>query len=154
MFEMYPAGSMLKDIIGNFWICRAKAAITRHRFITMDDQENYYMQKYLLNVPLSPNDDVIINPPLSWIQVAMNANLVDQHDDVKASLFDAVKRGFNVENIQSLVKLYLEHEFLDEQEADAFISTLRTGTDSHEEIREVTDQLFGDGESDHHKVNP
>ena len=96
MFEMYPAGTMLKDINGNFWIQRAKAAITRHRFITMDDQENYYTQKYLFNVPLPPTDDVIINPPLSWIQVAMNANLVNQHDDVKASLFDAVKRGFNV----------------------------------------------------------
>ena len=78
----------------------------------------------------------------------MHTNLVDQHDDVKASLFDAVKRGFNVENIQSLAKLYLEHEFLDEQEADAFLSTLPTGTDSHKEIREMTDQLFGDGESD------
>ena len=90
MFEMHPTGTMLKDINGNFWIRRAKAA---HRFITMDDQENYYMQKYLLNVLLSPNDDVIINPPLSWIQVAMNANLVDQHDDVKASLFVWWPRG-------------------------------------------------------------
>ena len=46
---------------------------------------------------------------------------------------DAVKRGFNFENIQSLVKMYLENEFLDEEEADAFLSTLPVGTDSKEE---------------------
>ena len=61
-------------------------------------------------------------------------------------LEDAVKQGFNFENIQSLVKMYLENEFLDEEEADAFLSTLPVGTDSKEEIREVTDQLFGNGE--------
>jgi len=61
------------------------------------------MQKYLLELPITPNDDVT-NPPSSWIQFAMKANLVDQHHDVRASLLDAVKCGFNVENIQSLVK--------------------------------------------------
>ena len=148
MLETYPAGTMLKDTNGNFWVRRARAAITRHRFITVDDQENYYMQKYLLSIPVSPNDDVVANPPSSWIQVAMSANLVDQHHDVRANLMDAVKRGFNFENIQSLVKMYLENEFLDEEEADAFLSTLPVGTDSKEEIREVTDQLFGNGEGD------
>ena len=45
------------------------------------DQDNYYMQKYLLSIPVSPNDDVA-HPPSSWIQVAMSENLVDQHHDV------------------------------------------------------------------------
>ena len=106
------------------------------------------MQKYLLNIPITPDHDVIIHPPLSWIEVAMKANLVDQHHDVKANLLDAVKRGFKIENIQSLVQMYLEHEFLDEQEADAFLSTLPTGTNNVEEVREVTDQLFGNDEGD------
>ena len=44
--------------------------------------------------------------------------------------------------------MYLENEFLDEEEADAFLSTLPVGTDSKKEIREVTDQLFGNGEGD------
>ena len=61
---------------------------------------------------------------------------------------DAVKCGYNFENIQSLVKLYLEHDFLDEEEADAFLSTLPVGTNTKEELREVTDQLFGNDESD------
>ena len=57
------------------------------------------MQKYLLNVPICATDDVIINPPKSWIRIAMKADLVDQHHDVKASLHDAVKHGFKAENI-------------------------------------------------------
>ena len=148
MLEAYPAGTMLKDNNGHYWVRRARAAITRHRFITVDDQENYYMQKYLLKVPLTQNNDVVVYPPSSWIQAAMHANLVDQQHDVRANLMDAVKRGFNFESIQSLVKLYLEHDFLDEVEADAFLSTLPVGTDTKEELREVTDQLFGNGEGD------
>ena len=133
MLETYPAGTMLEDISGYFWVRRAQAAITRHRFIT-DDQENYYMQKYLLSISVSPNDDIVAHPPSSWIKVAMSANLVDQHHDVRANLMDAVKRGFNFENIRSLVKMYLENEFLDEEEADAFLSTLPVGTDSKGEL--------------------
>ena len=90
MLETYPAGTMLKDGAGSFWIRRARASVTRHRFITVDDQENYYMQKYLLTTPVTPNDDISTHPPLSWIQVAMNANLVDQHHDVRVNLLDAV----------------------------------------------------------------
>ena len=65
MLEAYPVGTMLKDITGHFWVCRAWAAITRHRFITVDDQEKCYMQKYLLKIPFYPNDDVIVYPPSS-----------------------------------------------------------------------------------------
>ena len=148
MFEMYPPGTMLKDVTGNYWVCRARAAITHLRFITVDDQENYYMQKYLLNISITPKDDVIVHPPLSWIQVTVNVNLVDQHHVVRVNLLDAVKRGFNIENIKTLVQMYLEHEFLEEEEAYAFLSTLPTGTNITEEIREVTDQLFGNGEDD------
>ena len=43
MLETYPAGTMLKDNTGHFWVHRARAAITKHRFITVDDEENYYM---------------------------------------------------------------------------------------------------------------
>ena len=99
MLEKFPAGTMLKNIAGNYWIRRAKAAITHHRFITVDEQENYYMQKYLINIPVTPFSDVIKHPPSSWIQVAINVNIVDQLYDVRANLQDAVKRGFTLENI-------------------------------------------------------
>jgi len=53
------------------------------------------MQKYLLKISLTPND-VVTQPPSSWVQFAMKGNLVDQHHDVRASLMDAVKCDFNV----------------------------------------------------------
>ena len=49
------------------------------------------MQKYLLSIPVSPNDDIVAHPLSSWIKVAMSANLVDQHHDVRANLMDAIK---------------------------------------------------------------
>ena len=67
---------------------------------------------------------------------------------------NAVKQGFNFENIQLLIKMYLENKFLDEEEADAFHSTLPVGTDSKEEISEVTDQLFGNSEGDEILLTP
>ena len=146
ILETYPPGSMLVDTDGAYRVRRATAAITRHRFITVEDQEAYYEQNYLLTVPLTPTDDIIINPPLSWVKAAMQADLVDQHHDAKANLMDAVKCGFSLENIQFIVKLYVEHQFLDEDEADAFLTTLPTSTSNREEVREVTDQLLDDQE--------
>jgi len=73
MLETYPPGSMLVDIAGTYWVRRATAAVTRHRFITVEDQEAYHEQKYLLTVPLTPTDDVITNPPLSWVKAAMQS---------------------------------------------------------------------------------
>ena len=61
------------------------------------------MQNVLLNIPVNPNDEVVTQPPSSWIQAAMNANLVDQHHDARVSLMDAVKRGFSFENISQYV---------------------------------------------------
>ena len=75
----FSAGSMF------YWIRRATACVTRHRFnVTVDtkEQEAHYKQKYLLNVPLCPSDDVIVSPPSSWIQAAMEKGLVDEKLDV------------------------------------------------------------------------
>ena len=116
---------MLMDTVGNFWIRRARACVTRHRFISLDDQEAFYVKKYLLEVPISLKDNVVTNPPSSWIKVAMVAGLADENHDAKANLMDA---GFSFDNIKSIVKLYLEHRFLDEEEADVFMSNLQIGT--------------------------
>ena len=144
MLENHPPGSMVPDQNGTYWVRRATAAVTRHRFITVEDQETYYEQKYLLTVPLTSTDSIITQPPSSWVRAAMEANLVDEHHDARATLMDAVKRGFSIENIQSIVKMYVENQFLDEDEADTFLSTLPSGTSSKEKVREVTDQLLDD----------
>ena len=144
MLERYPPGSMLVDSNGTYWVRKATGAVTRHRFITIDDQETYYEQKYLLTVPLTATDSIVNEPPSSWVKAAMEANLVDEQHDARATLMDVVKRGFSFENIKAIVKMYIEHQFLDEDEADAFLTTLPTGTSNKEDVREVTDQLLDD----------
>ena len=45
--------------------------ITRHRFISSvgDDTEKYYQQKYLLNVPITEDHQVVLNPRKSWVEL-------------------------------------------------------------------------------------
>ena len=95
----------------------------------------------------SATDSIVNEPPSSWVKAAMEANLVDEQHDARATLMDAVKRGFSLENIQSIVKMYVEHQFLDKDEADAFLTTLPTGTSSKDEVREITDRLLAPSSS-------
>ena len=76
----------------------------------------------------------------------MEANLVDEQHDARATFMDAVKHSFSLENIRSIVKMYVKHQILDKDKADAFHKTLLTGTLSKEEVREVTNQLLDDQE--------
>ena len=48
MLQAHPPGSMLMDTDGNYWIRRARACVTRHRFISLDDQEAFYEQIMIL----------------------------------------------------------------------------------------------------------
>ena len=43
ILETYPPDSMLVDTDGAYWVRRATAAITRHQFITVEDQEAYVL---------------------------------------------------------------------------------------------------------------
>ena len=45
MLQAHPPGSMLMDTDGNYWIRRARVCVTRHRFISLDDQEAFYEKK-------------------------------------------------------------------------------------------------------------
>ena len=91
MLERYPPGSMLVDGNGTYWVRKATGAVTRHRFVTIDDQETYHEQKYLLTVPLTATDSIVNEPPppSSWVKAAMEANLVDEQHDARATLMDA-----------------------------------------------------------------
>lgn len=62
----FKPGSVLEDCQGHIWFRRAKMVCTRHRFISSvgDDQEKYYEQKYLLTVPITPQSEVVLSPPI------------------------------------------------------------------------------------------
>ena len=46
-------------------------AVKHYRFVSPvgDNQEMFYEQKYLLNVPMSDEDDVMHDPPQSWLEL-------------------------------------------------------------------------------------
>ena len=84
-----------------------------------DDQVKYYEQKYLLNVCLTDKD----NPPKSWLELCASKGMCESHIDALSSQ-SAISRGFNIDALRALAKLYLEHSFITENEADAFLSDI------------------------------
>lgn len=84
----FPPGTVLKDCQYRHWVRRAKMAITRHRFLRPvgDDLERFYEQKYLLCTPLVYNDDVVQNPPRSWLEFCVEQVLCDSHQDAMSTL--------------------------------------------------------------------
>ena len=73
----FKPGTVIADKEGHFWIRRARMIITRHRFISSvgDDQKQCYQQKYLLQVPLTDEDEVVLDTPESWIELCQGRNV-------------------------------------------------------------------------------
>ena len=126
ILQSFPPGSMLADKQGQYWVRWATKAITCHRFISPvgDDQEKYYKQKYLLNMCLTGEDDVVHNPPKSWFELCASKGMCNSHIDALSSLQSIISRGFNIDSLRALAKLYVEHSFITEIEADAFLSDI------------------------------
>ena len=119
--------------------------ITRYRFIhpVGDEQEKFYEQKYLLNVPISFDDDITVNRPQSWKQLCIMKRLFDEHADAMSSLQSALSHGFHIDSLRELAILYTEHGFITADEANCFmaeIPTIGDGIDEPQAI--VTDQLL------------
>ena len=70
----FKPGTVFADKEGRFWIRRARMVITRHRFISSvgDNQEQYYQQKYFLQVPLRMK--------LFWIYQSCGWNCVPERE--------------------------------------------------------------------------
>ena len=83
LLTRFPAGTVLKDKQGQFWRRRPKVAVTRFHFLAPvgDTQEKFYEQKYLLNVPVMPEDSVITAPPRSWMQLCVEKDLCNKEGD-------------------------------------------------------------------------
>ena len=143
----YKTGKMLLDQQGRYWVRQAKMCITRYSFINPvgDEQEKFYEQKYLLNVPISYNDDIVVNRPQSWMQLCIMKGIFDEHADAMSSLQSALSRGFHVDSLRELARLYTEHGFITEDKVDCFMAKVPTIGDSiNEPQAHVTDQLLGD----------
>ena len=66
-----------------------------------------------------------------------------------SSLQSALSRGFHMDSLRELARLYTEHGFITADEADCFMAEVPTIGDSIDEPQaHVTDQLLGDPQSD------
>jgi hypothetical protein len=125
--------------------------ITYHRFISSvgDDHEQYYQQKYLLQVPLTNQHEVVLNPPESWIELCAREGMCDPHLDAISCLQSAISRGFHTNALRSLAQLYnIDHGFLSEEEADAFLTDIAVLGERNEPEATVSDQMLKDPQPD------
>ena len=68
-----------------------------------------------------------------------------EHADAMSSLHCALSCGFHVDSLRDLARLYTEHGFITEDEADCFMAEVPTVGDNIDEPQaHVTDQLLGD----------
>ena len=117
---------------------------TRHRFISCvgDDQEKYYEQKYLLTVPITPQSEVVLEPPESWVELCVREGMCDEHLDAMSCMQSAVSRGFHTDALRELAQVYIEHGFLSEDEADMFLSKIPVFGEAEETQCSVSDQML------------
>ena len=70
----------------------------------------------------------------------------DEHADAMSS---SQSRGFHIDLLRELARLYIEHGFITANEADTFMPEVPIITNSIDEPQaHVTDQLLGDPDSD------
>ena len=152
----YPPGTILKDKRDKYWRRRVKAAMTRFHFLAPvgETQESFYEQKYLISIPLMKDDQVIIAPPKSWMQLCVERGLCDKEGDALSCLHTAVSKGFKYEELKTLVQLFVDHEFLTASEGDSFMADIPLGAEADEEEAEVTDTLLTDPGCDYGSLLP
>ena len=142
----YKPGTVLQDVDGHNWYRRAKMLCTRHRFISSvgDDQEKFYEQKYLLTVPITPQSEVVLNPPASWVEFCVSQGMCDEHFDAMSCMQSAVSRGFHTDSLRKLAQVYVEHGFLTDDEADIFLNDIPVLGEKDESEATVHDHMLHD----------
>ena len=115
-----------------------------------------YEQKYILNIPISGDDDMVVDTQQSWMQLYIMNGLFDEHINAMSSLQSALSRRFHIEYyLRELARLYIEHRFITADEADTFMAEVPTINDSiNEPQAQVTDQLLDNSDSDMGDVLP
>ena len=86
---------------------------------------------------------MVKKPPRSWMELCVQGGLCDSHTDALSSLHSASKRGFNINALRDLARLYIENNFISTDEADTFLAQIPvTGEKDFEPQAKVTDQML------------
>ena len=65
---------------------------------------------------------MVVNTKQPWMQLCIMNGLLDEHADAMSSLQSALSRGFHIESLRELARLYIEHRFITADEADTFMA--------------------------------
>eukprot|EP00112_Aurelia_sp_Birch-Aquarium-sp1_P026726 Seg968.10 transcript_id=Seg968.10/GoldUCD/mRNA.D3Y31 product="hypothetical protein" protein_id=Seg968.10/GoldUCD/D3Y31 len=127
--SILPRG-VLTDLKGRRWKRRTKEAVPRWKFYLPngDNQENYYMQKLILNCPLRRNQDIFSeeNQSKSYMEECTLRNLLSQEDDALNALHDAHQRGFSIRRLRRMAQQLVDANWIGEDEFNNFIDEVTT----------------------------
>ena len=77
------------------------------------------------------------------MQLCITKGLFDEHADAMSCLQSALSRGFHMDSLRELARLYTEHGFITDDEADS-IAEVPTIDDSVNEPQAATGSDLGD----------
>ena len=137
--------TVLTDIKGRKWRRRNIEAIPRWRFFMPngENQENYYMQKLVLNLPLRRDMQILSpeNQSQTYLEECALRNLLSREDDALNSLHDAQQRGFSLRRLRRMAHQLREMDWIGQDEFNTFIEEATTiqHDNANDEQREVTE---------------
>ncbi|XP_065058005.1 uncharacterized protein LOC135685854 isoform X1 [Rhopilema esculentum] len=150
--DVRPA--VLVDRMGRRWKQRKVEAVARWRFYLPngENQENYYMQKLVLNLPLRKETPVISpnNVSKTYMEECAIRNLIEEQDDAMTALQDARQRGFSLARLRKMAQSLRDMDWIGEDEFNTFIDEVTTAhrADAVEDEEEVTDADFNPDHAD------
>ena len=146
--------AVLTDLKGRKWRRRNIEAIPRWRFFMPngDNQENFYMQKLVLNLPLRRDMQILSpeNQSQTYLEECALRNLLSREDDALNSLHDAQQRGFSLQRLRRMAQQLRDMDWIGQDEFNTFIEEATTiqHDNGNDEQREVTDADIETEEAD------
>ena len=119
-------------------------AIPRWQFFipTGEQQEKYYEQKLLLNVPLTREDIASIfsenNSSKTFLEECAIRGLLDEVNDGMNALKEANSRGFSMEQLQKLAQTLVDCNMLSNEASENFLGEVSESRPKLEQEGEVT----------------
>ena len=139
------------DLKGREWKKRKTEAVARWKFFIPngENQEDYYMQKLVLNVPLRKESPIISaeNQSGTYMEECAIRQLLLEEDDALNALDDARQRGFSIDRLRKMAQSLKDMEWIGQDEFNMFIDEVETVHNANTECqKEVLDANVDEGE--------
>lgn len=138
------------DLKGRKWKKRRTEAVARWKFFMPngDKQEEYYMQKLVLNVPLRKDTPLISkeNKSETYMEECAIRQLLSEGDDALNALHDARERGFSIGKLRQMAQSLKDMQWIGQDEFNLFLEEVETVHNANSE--DQTEVLDDDEDND------